>query len=158
MKNNNTKFKKQPFTVTNYEKKFDTFDMMIKEIKTIHPIINEIFNYADNEEATPLSAIVDIVNYAGEHLPDAIERKNLPFAFSISSNKAYIKTDKYISLRWKFTFNKNKTISDVYATISLFSKENNSNENTDTITENDINAAHNLTTAGWKLIKDRDRD
>ena len=156
MKNNNIRFKKQQLTVVNYEKKFDTFDGMIKEIKTIHPIINEIFNYSDNEEITPLSAIVKIVNYAGEHLPDAVERKNLPFAFSIASNKAYIKTDKYISIRWKFTFNKNKTISDVYATISLFSKENNSNNENDVIITDISNVDTNLNNTGWKVIKDRE--
>ena len=150
MKNNNNKFKKQQLAVVNYEKKFDTFNGMIKEIKTIHPIINEIFNYSDGE-ITPLSAIVNIVNYAENHLPDAMERKNLPFAFSISANKAYIKTDEYISIRWKFTFNKDKTISDVYALISLFSKDNNPNGEINETTINTINAKANLNNAGWKV-------
>lgn len=140
--------KKQQLTTTNYEKRFDSFDEMIKEVQSIHPILFEIFGYKDEEEATPVTALIDILNYSGEHIPNVIERKNLPFSFSISSNRAYIKTNKYISLKWKFSYNKDKPITDIYATVSIFAKDENSDEI--------ISALNILNNSNeWKVVKDR---
>lgn len=133
--------------VTNYEKKFETFTDMIKELKTLHPEMNNIFTY-DEENVYPKDAADDVLTYFSNNHPDIIERTNLPVAISVSSNKVSLKTNKFFSFKWQFKYDRNGFASDIIANIFVYEKGDKISRETQDML-NHLNAEEN----GWAIIE-----
>lgn len=114
-------------TVAFYEKAFESFVDMVKELKTLHPEFCEIFNNPE-EEMNAEWAIFDALSYFNNNSPVINERKNLPVSINITSNKVALKTNKYFSIEWTFKYDKDANISNLVATIGTFTKLKNSDE------------------------------
>lgn len=140
--------KRNPVTITNYEKKFEDFASMIKELESLHPEIDSIFNQLPDEEINPVNAIFCLIDYMNTGLvPDVLTGTNLPSALSFSANRANLKTIFFISFGWSFKYSRNKEISDIVATITTYSKENNNPEALQYTMDVVSNAAN-----GWTVV------
>lgn len=127
--NNNNK-KKAALNIKNFEKKFETFEKMIEELKSLHSEFNKLFaNLGTDYETTPLNAIFCLVDYMNDgHIPNALTGDNLPCALSISANRASLKTTQFISFNWNFKYNRDKEITDVTANVAVYMRDKNTEE------------------------------
>ena len=122
--------KNQKHTPKVFEKKFNSLTEMVLNLRELHPEIKNILPYSDNDkeeeyQITPGDLSTDVLNYFAENSPNLEEKKNLPVNISITSNKAYLKTNKFFSIGWAFKYNKEGEISDVVATVIAFVRDKN---------------------------------
>ena len=125
------KNQKPKMTVTLYEKAFESISTMIEELKTLHPEFSNIFPYEDT--ATPRAAAYDVIKYFEDNLPDIETRSNLPMNIYVSSNRITLKTNMFFSIEWTFKYDREANITDLVATVTTFTKEQNSEELTSMI-------------------------
>lgn len=113
----------KPKTIINtYEKKFESFNEMIDELRSLHSEISDnIFQYEINNTK---DAMNDILRYYSDNIPDITEKVNLHSSLTISANKVVLKTNKFFTIGWKFKYNKDGEISELVATVSTFTREN----------------------------------
>lgn len=130
MKNNYNNNKKATLNAKNFEKKFETFEDMIEELKCVNTDFKEVFASIGNNgdyEITPLNAIFCLIDYMNNgNIPNVLTGENLPTAVSISANKASLKTAHFTSFKWSFKYNKEKELSDITAVITVFLRDKNS--------------------------------
>ena len=124
-KNNNRKPKAR-MTTTSFEKEFTSIADMVDEFKTLHPIFLDIFVHDHTD--TPDQAAYDVVEYYLNNVPNVTTRTNLPLALTVSANKVSLKTMKFFSVEWSFNYDREGNISNLVATITVFTKEKNSEE------------------------------
>lgn len=105
-----------------YEKEFETFEEMIEELKSLHPTFVEIF---EETEADSFSVMSSVLQYFAENAPDVLERNNLPVNISVSANRVALKTAKFFSFEYSFKYDKEGNISDLVATVTTFTKDEN---------------------------------
>ena len=126
---NNKNFKQKPKTkarmiANSYEKEFETFEEMITELKSLHPEFNLIFT--DHEEKVDsYTAMAMVSNYFAENAPDVENRKNLPVSVTMSANRVVLKTAKFFSLEYSFKYDREGVITDLVATVTTFTKDEN---------------------------------
>lgn len=142
MKQNEKSFKPK-FTLTIYQKSFKSIESMVKEFRELHPEFSNIFSY--EETVIPSQMAHDALMYFANNNPDITNRTNLPLAINVSANKVSLKTNKFFSVEWSFKYDREGNISDLNASIGVFSREKNSNELEDLIT--------NLTSYSWKIMQ-----
>lgn len=126
--------KQSNMKITTYEKSFESFTEMIDELKTLHPEMQNIFIYND-EEVNPVDSASDVLEYFSKNTPNIITGKNLPVSLSISANNILLKTAKYFSIKWKFKYDKDGNISDIYSNVTVFDREDKNSEEINTMIE-----------------------
>lgn len=123
---------KPKMTMTLYSKEFESFSSLVEELKTLHPEFDNIFTYEENSNH-PMDAADDILKYFLKNNPNVIERTNLLMAVSVSATRATLKTNKFFTIEWSFKYTREGFITDLVATISTFTKEQNPEELNDMI-------------------------
>ena len=118
---------KARMTANSYEKEFDTFEEMITELKSLHPELAEIF-VINPEDADSFMVMSNTLQYFANNAPDVLERQNLPVSISISANRVVLKTAKFFTLEYSFKYDKEGNITDLLATITTFTREQNPDE------------------------------
>ena len=106
-----------------YEKEFETFEDMIIELKSLHPEFTEIF--VEDTEADAFGVMTRVLQYFAVNVPDVLERNNLPVSLNMSANRALLKTAKFFSFEYSFKYDKEGHISDLLATVTTFTREQN---------------------------------
>lgn len=119
----NTKTQKPKVIVTNYEKSFETLELMVEELKTLHDEFKEIFYYESYENVSPEALIEDALGYFKDNYPNVSEGKNLPVSLSINSNSVVIKTAKFFTVKWSYKYDRTGFITDIAAVVTVFSRE-----------------------------------
>ena len=107
-----------------YEKEFDTFEEMITDLKTLHPEFTEIF-VINPEDADSFAVMSDVSQYFADNAPDVLERRNLPVSISMYANRVVLKTAKFFTLEYSFKYDKEGMITDLLATVTTFTREQN---------------------------------
>ena len=143
-KNSNRPKAKAKMTITSFEKEFESFGNMINEFKTLHPEFVNIFIHEETNTAE--AAAYDVLEYYINNVPNVVERTNLPLSITVTANKVALKTCKFFSFEWSFTYDKEGTISNLVATISVFTKEKNTE---------DVDKLMNTLTNAWSLKETR---
>lgn len=117
---------------TSYEKEFETFEEMIEELKSLHPELTEIFTI-ETTDADSFNVMANVLQYFANNVPDVVERNNLPVSLNVSANRVLLKTAKFFSLEYSFKYDKEGKISDLLATVTTFTKDENPAELNDMI-------------------------
>ena len=117
---------------TSYEKEFETFEEMIEELKSLHPELTEIFTI-ETTDADSFNVMANVLQYFANNVPDVVERNNLPVSLNVSANRVLLKTAKFFSLDYSFKFDKVGKISDLLATVTTFTRDENPAELNDMI-------------------------
>lgn len=121
-------------TMTLYSKEFESFSSLIEELKSLHPEFAEIFTYEENSNH-PTDAADDVLKYFLKHNPNVVKRENLPMSVNVTANRVALKTNKFFSIEWIFKYTREGFITDLVATISTFTKEQNPEELDNMITK-----------------------
>ena len=114
--------------ITTYEKKFDSFIKMIKELRSLDDGITEILctDTTEVEEKANIDQTYcsarDAYDYFANIFPDIISHRNMHTSLTISSNRVTIKTDKYFTIGWKFKYDKDQNITDISAIVTTFTR------------------------------------
>ena len=109
---------------SSYEKEFETFEEMVREFKSLHPELNEIFAI-NPEDADSFTTMSSVLQYFANNAPDVIEANNLPVSITVSANRVMLKTAKFFSLEFSYRYNKEGIITDLLATVTTFTKDQN---------------------------------
>ena len=117
---------------TSYEKEFETFEEMIEELKSLHPELTEIFTI-ETTDADSFNVMANVLQYFANNVPDVVERNNLPVSLNVSANRVLLKTAKFFSLEYSFKYDKEGKISDLLATVTTFTRDENPAELNDMI-------------------------
>jgi hypothetical protein len=143
-KNSNRPKAKSKMTITSFEKEFETFEDMIADFKTLHPEFANIFHHEVCTTAN--EAAYDVLDYYLSNIPNVAERTNLPLSVTVTANRVALKTCKFFSFDWNFTYDKEGNISNLVATISVFTKEKNTE---------DVDKLMNTLTNAWSIKETR---
>ena len=135
---------KSKMTVVSFEKEFASFDGMISEFKNLHPEFLNIFKHEETNTAG--AAAYDVLEYYINNIPNVIERTNLPLSIAVTANKVTLKTCKFFTVEWEFRYDKEGNVTNPVATISVFTREKNSE---------DIDKLMNTLTNLWNLKETR---
>lgn len=109
-----------------FERSFETLSDMVAELKSLHPEIREKILPYEDENVTSDNLISDVLNYYSNNIPDVVNCKNLICSLNVTASKVALKTNKFFTLEWKFKFDKNGFITDIVSTISVVTREKNS--------------------------------
>lgn len=109
---------------SSYEKEFETFEEMVREFKSLHPELNEIFAI-NPEDADSFTTMSSVLQYFANNAPDVIEANNLPVSITVSANRVMLKTAKFFSFEFSYKYNKEGIITDLLATVTTFTRDRN---------------------------------
>ena len=118
---------KPKMTMTLFQKEFEVFSILIAELKELHPEFANIFTYEDNSDH-PSDAAYDVLKYFEKFNPNVTKRENLPMSINVSANRVTLKTNHFFTIEWSFKYTREGFVTDLVATITTFTREQNSEE------------------------------
>ena len=118
---------KQQTSILTFEREFEDLRDLIIGFKALHPEIeSNIFPY-NEDEIDPKNMIEDVLNYFTKNcIPDIIQGSNLFCSINVSANRVTLKTNKFFTIGWNYKFDRNGFVTDIKATVTVFSREKNS--------------------------------